>query len=167
MNTDAEKQPNQNTDEELQALRSEQNLLAAVGAGFVTSIVMAILWATITVIIEYQIGYMAIAVGLAVGLAVRFMGKGIDIIFGINGAFFALLGCLLGDFFSLIGFAAIEEGLGYFEILFLVDYSLVIDIMIENTDPISMLFYAIAIYEGYKFSFRGDDSDEEISDEQI
>jgi hypothetical protein len=45
----------------------------------------------------------------------RFIGKGIDSIFGICGGIIAFLSCILGDFFSIIGFVANTENLGYFQ----------------------------------------------------
>ena len=54
----------------------------------------------------------------------------------------------------LIGFIANSEGLGYFETLSLFDYSQLIPIMTETFSGMDLLFYGIAAYEGYKFSFR-------------
>jgi len=138
----------------IEELKLDQNLSFGVVAGLAASIVSAVLWAVITVATEYQIGYMAIAVGLIVGFTVRWAGKGFDKIFGIAGALLALLGCLLGNFLSMIGFIANAQELGYFETLSLFDYSLITDLMIETADPMDLLFYGFAIYEGYKFSFR-------------
>ncbi|NDV47515.1 hypothetical protein D0T49_10700 [Paludibacter sp. 221] len=114
----------------------------------------ALLWAVITVLTNYQIGYMAVAVGFLVGYAVRLGGKGIDKVFGIVGAVLALLGCLLGNFFSQIGFIARYLEIGYFEVFSAMSFSTIMDVMIESFSPIDLLFYAIAIYEGYRFSFR-------------
>lgn len=97
---------------------------------------------------------MAIAVGFIVGYSVRYLGKGIDQVYGIMGAGLALLGCLLGNFFSLVGFAANAENLGYLETLSSIDYSLIPTIMTETFNPMDLLFYGFAVYEGYKFSFR-------------
>jgi len=132
----------------------EQNLPKAVIGGLLAALLGSIIWAVITVATGYQIGYMAVGVGFLVGFSVRYMGDGIDQIFGITGALFALLGCLGGNFLSLIGFAANSEGLGYFETLLSVDYSVVPQVMIEAFSPMDILFYGLALYEGYKFSFR-------------
>jgi hypothetical protein len=135
-------------------LRLEQNLVMGLLGGLTAALVGAVLWAMVTVSTGYQIGYMAVGVGFIVGYAVRYMGKGMDQIFGFTGAVLALIGCLMGNFLSLIGFAAQTEGVGYFEILGAIDYSLVPSIMAETFSPIDVLFYGLAIYEGYKFSFR-------------
>jgi hypothetical protein len=125
-----------------------------VAAGISASVVMGLLWAAITVVTEYQIGYMAVAVGFGVGYAVRYAGQGLDQIFGITGAALSLLGCLLGNFFSLVGFAAKSQDLNFFEILAAIDYGMVPAAMAEAFSPMDVLFYGIALYQGYKFSFR-------------
>lgn len=138
----------------LEKLRLEQNLpfgtLAAVGA----ALLGAILWAVITVATGYQIGYMAIAVGFIVGFANRYFGKGIDQIFGIIGAILALAGCILGNILSIVSYTSTTFGIGYFDALSTLDFSLLAEIMKESFSPIDLLFYGLAIYQGYKFSFR-------------
>jgi hypothetical protein len=142
-------------------IKLEQNLIMGIAGGSIAALAGAVLWALITVSIERQIGYMAVGVGFLVGFSVRYFGKGVDPIFGIMGAAFALLGCVLGNFFSLVGFAAPAEGMGYFEMLGAIDYSLVPEIMADAFHPMDVLFYGIAIYEGYKFSFR------QITEEEV
>jgi hypothetical protein len=129
-----------------------QNYLLGLAAGLVAGLIGAVLWAVITVATEYQIGYMAIAIGLMVGYAIRWAGKGFQPIFGITGAAIALLSCVLGNFFSLVGFYAKEEALNVFNVLGVIDYSVVPSIMIETFNPMDLLFYGLAVYEGYKFS---------------
>ena len=145
---------NKLSDKNLEKFKSEQEFPKAIITGIVVGIIGALLWGTITVSTGFQIGYMAIAIGAGVGLSMRFIGKGIDHIFGISGGIIALLSCLLGNFFSIIGFIANSEGLGYFETLSLFDYSQLIPIMTETFSGMDLLFYGIAAYEGYKFSFR-------------
>src|SRR4051812_10018311 len=81
-------------------LRKQQDLPNALIGGLASAIVGAVLWAVITVATEHQIGYMAIGVGFLAGFSVRYFGCGIDFHFRIVGAFFALLGCALGNFLS-------------------------------------------------------------------
>ncbi|WP_396601421.1 hypothetical protein [Algibacter sp. R77976] len=142
------------SEKDIERFKSEQNYPKALITGILVGLLGAILWGTITVATGYQIGYMAIAIGAGVGISMRFLGNGIDQIFGITGGIIAIISCFLGNFFSIIGFAANEEGLGYMEILSMVDYSLVPSIMMETFSPMDLFFYAIAAYEGYKFAFR-------------
>jgi len=146
-------------EEKLEALlrqkASQQNLPFAIAAGILSASIGAVIWAVVTVTTQYQIGWMAIGVGFLVGYAVRTFGKGMDKIYGVIGAGFALLGCLVGNFLSVIGFVANEEKLGYAETLGAFDYAAIPELMMATFSPMDPLFYAIAIYQGYKLSFAG------------
>ena len=109
---------------------------------------------------------MAIAIGFIVGFSNRTLGKGLDQVYGIVGALFAFLGCFFGNYFSMIGFAADATGMTYMDALTTFESSLIIDAMIEDFSIIDVLFYGIAIYEGYKFSFRQLDEDEILTNAQ-
>ena len=141
-------------EEKIEKLRLEQNFPLGIIAGTVAAIIGALLWAVITLLTNYQIGYMAIAVGFLVGYAVRIGGKGIDRIYGIVGAVLAFIGCLLGNFFSSVGYMANYFEIGYFEMFSMMDFSTAIELMKETFSVIDLLFYGFAIYEGYRFSFR-------------
>lgn len=142
------------SDKTLDLLRVEQNYPIALIASIVAGLIGAIIWAIITVATEYQIGYMAIAIGAAVGYTMRYFGKGIDQIFGITGAIVAILSCALGNFFSIIGFTAKYETLGYLETIAMFDYSQLVPLMSETFSFMDIVFYGFAAYEGYKFAFR-------------
>lgn len=150
----AELAPKQSLESYLDTLRSEQNLLMGLVFGLAAAVAGAALWALITVAIDFQIGYMAIAIGFLVGYAVRVGGKGIDKKFAFSGAALALFSCLLGNVLSIIGYVAKTEGLGFFETLTMIDYSVLPGVMSETFSPIDLLFYGIAVYEGFKFSPR-------------
>lgn len=137
-----------------QQLASQQNLIAGLLGGAAASAFGAAAWAGITVASEYQIGFMAIGVGFLVGFAVRFAGKGVTSVFGVVGAFFALLGCLVGNLLAVTAVAAGNEGLGLIEVLPQLTPVIALDLMIAWFTPIDLLFYAIAVYEGYRLSFR-------------
>ncbi|MCP4379103.1 MAG: hypothetical protein GY794_23390 [bacterium] len=124
--------------------------------GLVAAVVGAGAWAVITVVTEYQIAWMAIGIGCLVGLTVRGLGKGISPVFGLVGAGCALLGCVLGNLMSICGFASVNESIPFFEALGLVlsNPSLTMELMTATFSPIDVLFYGIAVYEGYKFSIR-------------
>jgi hypothetical protein len=135
-------------------LRLEQRLFPAIILGLIVGLLGAVLWGGITVATQFQIGYIAIAIGAGVGWTVRRFGKGIDPIFAYCGAIIALLSVLLGNILSIIGFIANAEELAYIETLLLFDYSYMPAIMKESFNPMDLIFYGIAIYEGYQFSFR-------------
>jgi hypothetical protein len=135
-------------------LKMEQNLTAGIVSGLVVGVIGAILWGVLTVLTGFQIGYMALAVGAGVGLVIRKFGNGVEPVFGYLGAGIALLSVIFGNFLSIIGFFANAEGLGYLETLFNFDYSYLPDLMAETFSLIDLLFYGMAVYEGYRFSFR-------------
>ncbi|HSY60660.1 MAG TPA: hypothetical protein VK796_02240 [Cytophaga sp.] len=135
-------------------LRLEQNLIAGLLAGLAAGLIGAVLWGVITVVTEYQIGYMAVAVGAGVGFSIRYFGKGLDQIFGVCGAVIAIVSCALGNYFSLIGFIANMGAIGYIDAFFVFSPEVIVEMMKENFNPMDVLFYALAAYEGYRFSFR-------------
>lgn len=134
--------------------KSQQNLSKGILFSLLGGLIGGVLWGGITAITNFQIGYMAIAIGAGVGFIMRYFGKGIDQVFGISGAVIAVLSCVLGNFLSIISFIASSENLGYFETLLMFNYGETINVMILGFNPMDILFYGIAAYEGYKFSFR-------------
>ena len=137
-------------------IKANQNLPLGFIGGGAAAIVGAILWALITVITDYQMGLMAIGVGFLVGYAVQIFGKGVDTIFGIMGAGLALVGCLAGNFLAIVAIISQTEEIPLLTVFgFLITApSAIIEFMILTFSPIDLLFYGLAIYEGYKLSFR-------------
>jgi len=144
----------------IEKFREQQNLVGGAAAGFIAALAGAGLWAVITVATGYQIGFMAIGVGFLVGIAIRAMGKGLDKVFGGVGAGLALLGCILGNLFTIVYFVGQAEGMGFFEVLPLLNLAAIPDLMIATFSPMDLVFYAIALYEGYQLSFRQISEDE-------
>lgn len=132
-------------------LLKQQDLTYAVIGGFFVSIICALIWAVFTVSTNYQIAYMAIGVGALVGISVRYFGEGIQPIYSFIGAIFSLLGCLLGNLFSQVGFIAEQESLSYIEIFSYLDFDTIVSIYQESFSPMDILFYGVATYEGFKF----------------
>jgi len=130
-----------------QEFEAEQSMVGGFLAGAVAALVGAGAWALVTVLTGYQIGFMAIGVGFLVGLAVQFFGKGINKIFGVMGAALALIGCLLGNYFTIVHFVGEAEGLGFFDTLTKINPAI-------TFSPMDLVFYGIAVYEGFKLSFR-------------
>lgn len=135
-------------------LKTEQNYSKGVIFGVLTGLVGALVWAAITIITEYQIGYLALAIGAGVGFTIRYFGKGVDQIFGVTGGIIAILSCLLGNLFSIIGFIAHANNLGYLETFIQLNFSEILPLMTETFSIMDILFYGIAGYWGYKYAFR-------------
>jgi hypothetical protein len=138
----------------LQRLRSEQNLVLAVLAGGAAALLGACVWAAITFATSFQIGWMAVGVGFLVGYAVRTFGKGIDKGFAIVGAVWSLAGCAVGNLLSVIGVISNDQNIPFFDILEKLNPEIVASLMQATFSPMDLLFYGIAVYEGYRFSFR-------------
>lgn len=135
-------------------MRGQQDISFALIGGLSSAILGAVVWAAITVVTSYQIGYMAVAVGLLVGFGVRFFGAGVDTIYSVIGAVFALLGCVLGNLLSQVHFIAVAESLTYFDVISLINLSFISTVIAETGSPIDILFYGLAAWEGYKFALR-------------
>lgn len=135
-------------------IKKHQNFYYAVTGGLLATIISAIIWAAISIATEHQIGYMAILVGVLVGFSVRFFGAGIDQKFAYLGSILSLIGCLLGNLFTQIGFIAHAYSYGYFEVLSYLSLKDMVSIIAESFSPMDLFFYSIAIFEGYKFSCR-------------
>ena len=143
-------------------LRTEQDFTKAILAGAVATIIGAALWGLITSLTGYQIGYMALGVGFLVGMAIRYAGKGIDPEYGYLGAVLSLVGCFFGNYLGVILYVAKSSNVDFFAAYKLINtVDSVSGLMMESFGVIDFLFYGIAIYEGYKFSFRP------ITDEEI
>lgn len=135
-------------------LRSQQSLLGGTLAGIVASAAGAAAWAGVTIASGFQIGWMAVGIGFLVGFAVRAVGKGIDPIFGYIGAGLALIGCLAGNLAAMVGFEARQLGMPILDLVSKLSLDDYVQIMIATLSPIDLLFYGIAVYEGYRLSFR-------------
>lgn len=138
----------------LEQLRGEQSLLMGLVAGTAAALVGAGSWAAVTVFSGYQIGWMAVGVGFLVGIAVRTAGKGIDKAFGVLGAMLALLGCAVGNLLAVVGMVADRNGMKFLDVLSGIGPGNAGDLMIASFSPMDLVFYGIAVYEGYKLSFR-------------
>ncbi|MEW5796995.1 MAG: hypothetical protein AB1772_11625 [Candidatus Zixiibacteriota bacterium] len=138
----------------MQQLRDNQNLGMAVFGGSLAAIVGAVLWAVVTAVTQWQIGFMAIGVGFLVGLAVRKMGQGVTTAFGVVGAVLSLAGCLVGNYLANCAFIAASENMGIFDVIGRIDFATAVELMTATFHPMDVLFYGLALYYGYKFSFR-------------
>ena len=151
-NTTTENAPEAQTAAFVQSLPPAGSLPLALVTGLVAALIGAVIWAAITVAIEYQIGWMAVGVGCLVGFTVRRFGKGTTSLYGYIGGGLALLGCVLGNAFTILGFVCKQSEIGYLRVFEIVDLSVLAGAMRESFSPMDLLFYGIAIYEGYKFS---------------
>ena len=137
----------------LTRLIGRQNLTLAVFAGICAMLVGTALWVVVTVVTNYQIGYMAVGVGLLVGFAMKYAGGGVQPHFGYIGAGLSLLGCLLGNLFTACQFLAVHEKVTFGEVVAALNPEFAYALMSATFSPMDLLFYGLAIWAGYKYSF--------------
>lgn len=142
-------------------IQSEQNLVTGALAGGIAGAVGAILWAVITVATGFQIGWLAVGIGFLVGASVRWAGRGTTATYGVIGAGLSLVSVVVGNFLSLLGLMAGIAGISYLEMITSFDYTQTYAIMAGTFEPIDLLFYGVAIWQGYQCSIR------KISDAEI
>ena len=134
--------------------QQEGNLVLAIIGGLLSSVLIASLWALITVNAQKQWVIMGIFAGLAVGYVVHLIGRGRTIPISVIGGLFALLSCVFGDYFTNVGFIAQEEGLAYFETLTMIDNTYFFEIAFADFDFFSLIVYGIAAYEGFAICYN-------------
>lgn len=159
LNTQSQNEPNiqineHMVQERIENIKKKQNVGLGIIGGSIGGLIGAVLWAAITYFSGYQIGWLAVGVGFLVGFGVRKLGKGIDKEFGVVGGIIALISVVLGNFLASIGFLATAFEIGYIGMLFGFNYAMTFELLKETFSVIDLLFYGIAIYEGYRFSFR-------------
>ncbi len=138
----------------MERLRSEQNLARGALFGAAGAAAGAALWALVTVLTKYQIGWMAVGVGFLVGLGLRVGGRGLDRIFGMMGAGLALLGCLVGNVLAVAASVATAQDLSFLDALSRLKMAVAVDLLVATFSPMDLLFYGLAVYEGYRLSLR-------------
>jgi hypothetical protein len=136
--------------------RRKQHFSLALAGGLAAAAAGAAVWALMAVAVSPRIGWLAMGVGLLVGAAVRVLGRGTDRSFGYLGAAMSILGCLMGNLLGVCMVVAGQEGLAPLAVLSYLcrDPVLIPAAMIATFRSIDLLFYGIAIYEGYRLSFR-------------
>jgi tetratricopeptide (TPR) repeat protein len=126
------------------------DLLMGIVGGAIGALIGAVIWAVITAVTGWELGIVAIAIGFLTGYGVRVMGKSEDFTFGFVGAILALIGCVLGNFMAAY-FIAQSYVIAH-KLHVTLTPALVLKIMGETFTPIDLVFYGIALYEGFKFS---------------
>lgn len=138
----------------IQMLRQQQRLLPGLFSGMIASALGAVLWATISILTGYQIGWLVIGIGLLVGMTIQLSGKGVDRIFGWMGAVLVLLGCGIGNIFAVCGLASRAESIPLLSLCASMTPGLAFKLTQQTFKIFDLLFYVLAIYAGYRCSFR-------------
>lgn len=138
----------------MQQLRDNQNFGMGIVGGVGGALAGSILWALVTYATQWQIGFMAIGVGFLVGWGIRKLGQGVDKSFGILGAVLSLLGCAFGNLLTACVHIAAASAVSIFAVITSITLEDMTYIMTETFHPMDVLFYGLAVYYGYRYSFR-------------
>ena len=141
-------------DRYMNEVRDNQKLVMGLVGGIGAAVIAAAAWALVTVLTNHHYGLVAIGVGFLVGYAVRIFGKGVDTIFGVTGAAVSLLGCVAGNFLTVLVFASRQEGIPFLDLLSRVTPEVIGAVLKDTFQPMDLLFYGLATYFGYKYSFK-------------
>ena len=138
-------------------LDSAPNPFMAVIAGTAAMLIGAAVWAAVSYFTNYQIGWMCIGIGFLIGWSIRKFGHGNSMAYGLLGGGLALVAVVLGNLLFYSGVIAAQEGMSFVEVLFLMLISPVstLEIFAEAFEFIDLLFYALAVYTGFRYSFQG------------
>ena len=132
-------------------------LLGTLGS-IAGAILGAIAWGAITAATHFQIGYMAVGVGFLAGYGMRVLGGGRDRADGVIAGIVAFLGCVLGNLLTIvIDFAphdAAHRGVAELTLLVLLNPKLAWLMLNENFSIMDVLFYALAVYAGYRTALK-------------
>jgi len=138
----------------IEELRSHQQLGLAIIAAVPAGLACALVWAFITVRVEWQIGWMAVGVAFLIGLTIRLVGRGLDPVFGVVGAVVSVVSCALGNLLAGCSFVAAHEGVATLDVIMSLNGPFVAALMAAMFNPMDVLFYGIAAYEGYRLSIH-------------
>ncbi|HTC30187.1 MAG TPA: hypothetical protein VK702_05625 [Candidatus Acidoferrum sp.] len=127
------------------------NLVLGIAAGLVAALIAAIVWGLISSTTRFQIGYMAIGVGFVVAFAMRIAGRGHDKRFAIASGLISLLGCVLGNYFTVCFSIAAKE---HADVLAVTTGLLprFVDVITATFDLMDLVFYAIGAYFGFRYA---------------
>ena len=138
----------------LAQIRADQDFVRAIPAAVGAAILGALLWAAFGYFTGMSLGLVAILIGILVGYAVRRVGKGVDARFGYLGAVCSAFGWALGTWLCDVALLAKQADRPIIDVLGNVGLAGSLDLAVRASDAMDLLFLGIAVWEGYRFSFR-------------
>jgi hypothetical protein len=135
-------------------IHADQEFARAVPAGIGAAIVGALLWAAFGYFSGMSLGLVAILIGVVVGYAIRRVGKGVDRKFGYLGGACAAFGWALGTWLCDLALLAKDADRPILAVLNTVGIGQSLAFAVRASGAMDLLFLAIAVWEGYRFSLR-------------
>ena len=132
--------------------RAEENHLGGWIGGALGAMAGALILAFVAAAFHVWIKWLSIGIGFAVALGVRRLGHGSSKQFGVIGATWAFIGCVVAYHLAWIFVLAREEGVPVMEFIRGVESwsSFIIDVL----GPRDFAIYVAAMAAGYKFSYN-------------
>jgi len=139
-------------EQEERRARSEENQLGGWIGGAIGAAVGALILGFIAAAFHIWIKWLSIGIGLLVAVGVRKMGHGSSKQFGVIGATWSFIGCVVAYHLAWIFVLAREQGVPVMEFIQGVDSwsSFIIDVL----GPRDFAIYVAAMAAGYKFSYN-------------
>ncbi len=144
-----------------QRLRSRQRFWPALGVGIAAMLAGSLLWAVITSLTGLQIGVLSIGIGFLVGFSIRAVGKAVDRSYGVMGGALTLVGTIIGSMLAISVAIAGQGAEGVMSFWAKLEPFMLARLLQMSVRFPDVLFYLVATYIGYKFSFK------EYTEEQL
>lgn len=141
----------QKLDQEQRRERAQENHIGGWIGGALGAALSAIIIAVIAATCHVWIKWLSIGIGFVVALGVRKLGHGTNKQFGVIGATWAFIGCVLSYHLACIIVLAGEQGVPVLEFIQGVESwsNFIIDVL----GPKDFAIYVAAMAAGYKFSY--------------
>jgi hypothetical protein len=152
MHNQSKRKPTDNPSRRDREPEVASNFGLGILGGMGAALIGAIIWAAITIFTGYQFSIAAAGMGFLVGGAVRLLGKGRETQYRISGAVLSMIGCLLGNIFSIYAVIAGEVNVSFFQVLATTGIPQTIRYLQLTFSIYDILFYGVALVIGYKIS---------------
>ena len=131
---------------------SGRRTLVSVLVGVLAAVVGAVVFATVIGVTKYEIGFGAVGIGALVGFAMSQTATPTRALAPVA-AVVSLAGCLLGEVMGFTALIAKDEAFPVLEAEknVLLQPDLFVEILKASFSPMSLLFWALAVYAGYSF----------------
>ena len=123
-------------------------------AGLATALVGAAGWAVVVYLTKMELGLIAVALGIAVGYAVQWGARGVDARLGILGGGLAALSWALGTILADVALFAEAVGQSLLDVFARLGVADSLNVAVQGSGALDLLFLAIAIWEGYRFALK-------------
>lgn len=128
----------------------EGNISSGLTVGIISSIITAFIWAGLSYLMEKQpVILFGAGVGVLVGIPMGLLGPSRPVPCSIMGGLFALITCILGDFFWAVMVLAHEWDVSFFStLLYLVRSGNFLEVAFIDFNFMSFLIFLIAVVIG-------------------